>query len=125
MIWSLWSIYILISAILDSDRYKAKKKILHWYNVLERSAVAFLLYFLLGQGEDWTIITFYFFGCFFSYWLTFNILFNLLIGQPWWYIGTTSWLDKLEAKIPTPFMLWMKALCSAAAIYTYYHTDLL
>src|ERR1700750_1982802 len=101
MIWSLWSTYILISAILDSDRYKAKKRILRWWNVCERTATAFLLYFLLGEGADWTVITFYFFGCFFSYWLVFNILFNLMTDQPWWYVGSTSWLDKLEAKVPT------------------------
>jgi len=125
MIWSLWATYILISAIIDSDRYKAHKKILHWYNTVERTVVAVLLYFLLGQGENWTIITFYFLGCFFSYWLAFNILFNLMIGKEWTYVGSTSKLDILESKVPIIFMLWMKALCAFAAIYTYYHTDLL
>jgi len=81
---------------------------------------------LLHLHFDWLKILFYAIGCLFSYWLTFDLLFNLFAELPIFHTGTEAWLDKIQSKIPIPQMwLFFKFLFAFMGIYMYYNVDLL
>jgi hypothetical protein len=81
----------------QEDYNKAKRLSIIWHGVgLVIHMVLITLFHLIG-GYIWLIIGF------FLNWLGHNIIIALIMGQKWYYVGTTAWTDKLIRRIP-PFI---------------------
>jgi hypothetical protein len=54
---------------------------------------------------------------FFWYWIIFDGMYNILIGEKWWYIGETAWLDKMQRIYP--FLVYVKYAGAILSIIFY------
>lgn len=134
MIWIIWLLFIIISAIIDSRKYKEwlidtskEPTINHKKNINIRLIIAIIFYLIFAENLlDWKVILFYMIGTFFSFWLIFDILLNKLNNKPIDYEGTEAVSDKkIDKKIPFIVQFWFKFLFGFMGIYMYYNTDLL
>lgn len=104
--FAIFTLTLVIDLFTDVRRYYDSKPINH-----ARGAALRLLGLvpacILG---GWVFIPFAFFG----YWVLFNGLYNVFIGQDWWYVGGKSNLDKVERKYPA--ITWAKYILFIGSI---------
>jgi hypothetical protein len=109
MIYAVLIFIFVIGADLftDVDRYFGKRKVNHTRGAILRCiGLAPVVYFLCWQSIPML---------FFLYLILFNGFYNLLIGQKWEFLGTTSKLDRMQAKIQK----WVKYVLLILSIYFY------
>lgn len=99
MITSLIIFFLTLAAKLtyDRHRYLSRKTIYHGREAI----VVSIALIAASYFADWKTIPLWFFG----FWVLFDGFFNLLIGQPWGYLGETAKLDKLMRKYPLIIIL--------------------
>jgi len=96
MIWSAIIFYtvLIIDLWTDMRRYLRREKINHVRGFFLRivgliSSIIFLPHdYVLGAAVEGLL-----------YMTLFNGLFNIMIGQSWFYIGSSSWIDKQMSKL--------------------------
>ena len=92
MIWGLVIFLVTLVAKLNYDlwQYHSRKTINH----AREAAVVFILLTVASWLSGWISAPMWFLG----FWILFNGIFNILIGQKWGYLGSTAKLDILETK---------------------------
>jgi len=102
-----------VDLLTDLRRYLKREKINHVRGFLLRIAglipsVVFLPHdHVLGAAVEGLL-----------YMTLFNGLFNIMIGQNWFYIGSTSWIDKQMRKLGiTGFLLQYGLLINLILLY--------
>lgn len=101
---------VLIGRLTYDDwLYKAGKKNTHLRGPIITAVVLTVCSILCG----WLSIPMWLFG----FWALFDTFYALLIGQKWYYTGTTSKLDKLQAQ--NPALKWFKYVGMVISIIVY------
>lgn len=96
----------LIEANWDSNKAKKGKKILHSLSLFFRVVLGLIICFVTScLTFEFTIdilvgTGLYMFVSGVQYWITFDLFFNLFSGNKWYYIGSTSTIDKSTNKSP-------------------------
>lgn len=111
MIWGIviFALTLIVKLVFDLKQHNSGKPINH---KLEAVFVAVALTgasFLAG----WKSAPMFFFG----FWVLFDGLFAVLIGQSFFYVGTTSALDKLQRKYP--FLRVVKYVLFVGSVVTF------
>lgn len=106
---------VLANAIEDSFRTKNKKVLAHIYNSIHIVGWFYLMKF----DFNWTYVFQYILIRF----ALFDITWNLIVGKPLFYIGTTSLYDKFwqwfkkTTKFPmNHFLFWVKLIALLLAV---------
>ena len=109
MIYAVLIFIFVIGADLltDVQRYFAKRKVNHTRGAILRCiGLGPSVYFLGWQSIPMMFLL---------YLILFNGFYNLLIGQKWEFLGTTSKLDRMQAKVPK----WIKYACFIVSLLIY------
>lgn len=81
-----------IKLAVDLQQFHSRKTINHALEAVFVAIALAALSFLAG----WKSAGIWFFG----WWMVFDFMFNVLVGNPPFYVGETAWLDKLQRKYP-------------------------
>lgn len=104
--FAIFAITLVIDLITDVHRYQSRKPVNHARGAALR-LIGLVPACILG---GWKFIPFALLG----YWILFNGLFNIFIGQEWFYKGETAKLDRLERR--HTWIVWVKYILFATSI---------
>ena len=86
----IFKLTLLVDLVTDVRLYFGRKKVNHVRGAILRILALSPVVYLLG----WQSIPM----LFFLYMVLFNGLYNRCIGQKWEFLGTTSFLDRIQSK---------------------------
>lgn len=133
MIWIIWLLIVIADGLFNYFEIQKGLNIYHGLNGLYRFFAWLILGMCFGvfslskhfRQWDWLVILMYALGAFFSFWLLFNLLLNILRGKPLDYLGKAAILDRIESNVPFIAAVFWKAVLASGFIYAFYNTQLL
>lgn len=89
---AIYALTIVVDLFTDVRLWYKDQKVNHFRGAALRLIGLIPACWLIG----WAVIPL----ALFLYWILFEGMYNVLIGQKWWYIGETAKIDKLQRKYP-------------------------
>lgn len=83
---------LTVKLVVDIKQFHSRKTINHGLEAV----FVFVALAVLSLVAGWKSAGIWFFG----WWCIFDLLWNVLVGNPPFYVGTTAALDKLQRKYP-------------------------
>lgn len=121
--------YLLFSIPVAIDLIVSYRRIIHDHKVVDHNTLSnwrILIMMILACVDSYISRVFIWQSLFLEmayFWLVYDYALNLIVHYPFYFLGTTSWIDQRLNQVPGFVLLFVKIWVFMCAVGVYYHLD--